>query len=432
MNPSETKGDKLVLQEENRRLQSTVEELSILNEVATAISSAQTVDKIEYQIVKKCIKHLSVEEGAVMLFNEDDLYKPFQTMFRTKNSLLDSLPHTLDAQITNWVLKNKTTLVINNFAQDERFVKSGEVQNILKSLLCAPMFIKGKLLGIIVLFNKTNGEFTDRDQRLLSILATQSAQVIESARLYQQESAFLKLKEEMNLASQIQNNLLPRTSLKLGGYTITGKTIPAKDVGGDFFDYVTLADNKIAIWLGDVSGKGMPAALMMANIHGFLRSRCAVDKDCIKSVTAANEMIFKNSGVDKFATLFYSILDTGTSQLNFVIAGHNNIIHLNGNKEVTVNKSYGIPVGLYQSYNFEEKVITPDSGDLILIYSDGIIEAENDKEEFFGEERLIEILKQPGEIDLQKLTEEIYSELKSFSRNTLQADDQTLLLIKRE
>jgi phosphoserine phosphatase RsbU/P len=427
-----TNDDRQVLLEENRRLQSTVEELSILNEVATTISSAQTIDKIEYIIIKKCIKHLSVEEGVVMLFNEDDFNKPFQTILRTKNSILKSLHHTLDEQITNWILKNKTSLIINNFRDDTRFIKNNATKLSLRSLLCVPMYLKGRLFGIIALFNKITGEFTERDQRLLSILASQSAQVIENARLYEQETTLLKLEGEMSLASQIQNNLLPKEPIKTNGFTIEGKAVPAKDVGGDFFDFVSLPDNKIAVWLGDVAGKGMPAALLMANIQGYLRSRSTVDKNCKNCIDAVNEMMLSNSDDDKYATLFYAILDLETSQMSFVVAGHNNIIHFNKNKEIKIYESFGLPIGIYPTYNFEEKKITLNRGDLVLIYSDGITEAENNKEESFGEERLIDSIKKSYEVNSSNMIEKIYSEVKSFSQDIQRADDQTLLLIGRD
>lgn len=418
------------LEEENRQLRSTIEELSILNDIATAVSSSQSQEQIEKVIIKKCIKHLSVEEGAVMLLNEDDVSKPFQTLIRTKNSLMDSLPFNLDDQIMGWILKNKTSLMINNFKEDKRFYKNVDQEISLKSLLAVPMFVKGKLIGIIVLFNKVKGDFTNDDHRLLSICASQSAQIIESTRLYKQEFDLNRLKEEMQLATDIQKNLLPQSQINFHGYTIIGLTASAKEVGGDFFDFVPISEDKLAVWLGDVSGKGMPAALLMANLQGILRSRSFIDKDCKLCVEFANDTMLKTSDADKFATLFYAILDVKKNQITFASAGDNDLVQLKKNGDLKIYESSNIPIGIYHSYDFKETIVQLEKGDTLLVFSDGITDAENSAEELFGRTRFFDLLKKLNGLPPEELLNNIYSELSVFSQNCPQSDDQTLLIIK--
>ena len=321
------------LLEENQRLHETIEELSVLNDISAAISSSMSLEEIETVLIKKCIKYLMVEEGVVTLLNDTDSEQPVQTLLRKPNSIFESLPNKIDDQVIGWVLKNKTTLMVNNFSEDTRF-KFGDVNDTrLKSLLCAPMFVKGKLIGFVSLINKRIGEFTLNEQRLLSICASQSAQIIENARLYKQESVLIKLIEEMSLAAQIQKNLLPKAPFIFSGYTILGATSPAKDVGGDFYDYISLTKNKAAIWLGDVSGKGIPASLLMATIQGVLRSKSLDSKSCSDTLQFLNEIILRNNDEDKYATLFYSILNFETNELTFVSAAHEKILHFHKNQE---------------------------------------------------------------------------------------------------
>ncbi|MCW8805419.1 MAG: GAF domain-containing protein, partial [Ignavibacteriaceae bacterium] len=164
------------LQEENSRLKVAVEELAILNDIATAITSTQSLEKIVALIVQRCIKHLKVEQGVVMLLDEQDAEKPFQTMIRKQDSSINILPYRFDSQVTGWMLKNKSPLLINDLKGDSRFKFTGETDLPVKALLSVPMSLKGKMIGLLTLFNKKSETgFSTDDQRLLSIIAAQSA-----------------------------------------------------------------------------------------------------------------------------------------------------------------------------------------------------------------------------------------------------------------
>jgi GAF domain-containing protein len=185
------------LDDENRRLRAAVAELSILNDIATTISSAYTLEQLIDLIVKKCIKHLRVEQGAVMLLDSKDASSEFKTMVRKANSSHEVLPFRLDAQLAGWMITHKEPLLINELGNDERF-KLGKRDEIpYRSLLSVPLCLKGRIIGSINVFNKRSEEgFTDADKRLLTIIATQSAQVIENARLSEEEMALRRRGKE--------------------------------------------------------------------------------------------------------------------------------------------------------------------------------------------------------------------------------------------
>ena len=422
--------DLSILRGENERLHKSVQELSILNDISVAVSSVRNFEEIEHLIVRKCIKYLNVEEGVIMLLEEADDSKKFTTMLRTKNSVIESLPYKLDDQLMGWMLKNKTALVINNFAEDNRFNIGKNPDSQIKSLLCVSMLIKSRMIGVITLFNKINAPFSEDDKRLMSICAAQSAQVIENARLYEQESVLEKLQDEMNLAAQIQSNLLPRSPIKINGALITGKTLPAKIVGGDFYDIVALSDGEAAFWIGDISGKGMPAALLMANIQGVLRSRTIMDKNIVDCMSNVNVSMCENSEDDKYATIFYARLNMTATLLSFISAGHNNPILLRKDGDIEIFKTEDIPIGIYPDYHFNEKIVEISSGDTLIVYSDGIIEAINNDEEQFGEQRLLEIIETNRQSEPAQIIEKIFNGVNNFSQNVQQSDDQTLLIIK--
>jgi sigma-B regulation protein RsbU (phosphoserine phosphatase) len=279
------------LKEENRRLKIAIDELSALNDIATAITSNQSVESVIDLIVRKCIKHLKVQQAVVMLLNENDMVNPFHTMIRKQETINNILPFRLDNQLTGWMLKNRSPLLVNNLKEDYRFKFSVKEEFPITTLLSVPMLLKNKMVGLLTVFNKhSDSGFTIEDQRLLSIMAAQSAHIIENARLYEKEQVLIKFQEEMRLAYDIQVNLLPKLKPEISQYQIDGKSIPAKDVGGDYFDFIPLKNNDLVFCLGDISGKGIPAALLMANLQASLRGQTLMDIPCRDCVAFTNNL----------------------------------------------------------------------------------------------------------------------------------------------
>ncbi len=257
--------------EENRRLKIAIDELAALNDIATAITSNQSLEDVIDLIVRKCIKHLKVQQAVVMLLDEKDMVNPFHTMIRKQETINEFLPFRLDTQLTGWMLKNKSPLLVNNFKEDYRFNFIVKEEFPITTLLSVPMLLKNKMIGLLTVFNKhSSSGFTKDDQRLLSIMAAQSAHIIENARLYEKEQVLIKFQEEMRLANDIQVNLLPKSKPQIINYQIDGKSTPAKDVGGDYFDFIPLKNNDLVFCLGDISGKGIPAALFDGKLAGFI------------------------------------------------------------------------------------------------------------------------------------------------------------------
>lgn len=419
--------------EENQRLRTAVEELSALNEIATAITSTQTLEQIVDLIVRKCVKHIKVEQGAVMLLDEKDQDKPFHTMIRKQDSLSNILPYRMDAQLTGWMLKNRNPLIVNDLTTDSRFKFMVDKNFPISSLLSVPMMVKGKMIGLLTVFNKkSEAGFTTGDQRLLGIIAAQSAHVIENARLYHEEQSLIRLQEEMRLAYEIQVDLLPKEQPVLPGYQIAGKSIPSKEVGGDYFDFIPSGDNRLAFCLGDISGKGIPAALLMANLQATLRGQTLLGNNSKSCVSFANEMLYQNSAPNKFATLFYGIIDSSKNELSYCNGGHNNPFFFSHDNKLTPLDKGGLIVGIMPSVIYEEDTIPFNSGDLLVIFSDGITEAMNNTEEEFGEQRLIDVILQNKNEPAKDLIEIIIKKVQEFSGIQSQMDDITLVIIKRK
>jgi sigma-B regulation protein RsbU (phosphoserine phosphatase) len=420
------------LKEENLRLRMAVEELSILNEIATAISSTLDLDRVVDLIVQKCVKHLKVEQGAVWLLNDKEQGTPLHTMVRKLDSVASGLPFRLDAQVTGWMLKHQKPLVVNDFLNDDRFQITKNDNVSIRSLLAVPLTQKGKMIGILTVFNKRGAEqFTEDDRRLLTIIAAQSAQVIEGARLYLEEQQYLRMQQDMNLAKEIQLNLLPKEAPQIKGYDAFGISIPAKDVGGDYYDFIPIQDDKMAICLGDVSGKGMPAALLMANLQATLRGQTITSNCARECLERSNQLLYHSTDTEKYATLFYGILNIHENILCFSNAGHNNPFLISGDGKIQRLKTIGIPLGFLEKFEFSEHSVKLNEGDTLVLFSDGISEAMNSYEEEFEEERLLKVILESRHLSTHKLIDLIVKAVKEHAGDAPQTDDMTLLVVKR-
>lgn len=422
------------LEKENLRLRVAVEELSILNEIAITISSAHSLDRVVELIVQKCIKHIKVEQGAVMLLEEESQDSPFRTMVRQADASTMSriLPFRLDTQLTGWMLKNQKPLVINDFDKDDRFQK-GELENFsIHSLLSVPLRLKGKMIGLLSVFNKKiPGGFSDDDQRLLSIISAQSAQVIDNARLHEEEKTFLMMQEQMRLARDIQMRLLPESPPEIEGYEISGISVAAQEVGGDYYDFIPFGKDRLAICLGDVSGKGIPAAMLMSNLQATLRSQTISNVSPKECMNRSNTLIFHSTDFQKFATVFYGILDFKKHELVYTNGGHDDPILFTEEKPQRLSVG-GTVLGFVEEFVYTEDNTSLKPGDFFIIYSDGITEAMNVQEEEFGEERLINVIQESKNSTPKDLVKKILDAVSTHVGKAPQMDDMTLVIVKRK
>jgi len=429
--PPASKNEDDRLSKENLRLKSAVEELSILNDIATAIASTQSLDQITNLIVKKCVKHLKAEQGSIQLVDEKDFVNPFHTMIRVRDSQNKIDAIRFDEQITSWMIINKKPLLINEFKSEEKITLEENTILKIRSALSVPLIIKGKMIGILSLFNKESVEgFNESDQRLLSIIAGQSANVIENSRLFDEEKKLIQIQEEIRVARNIQQNLLPKEIPSINGYDLYAINIPAQEVGGDYYDFIKVSENKTAIALGDVSGKGLPAAMLVANLQATLRGQllfCDCAKDCIKR---ANNLLQKSTDMSKFVTLFFGIIDTEKNTITYCNAGHNVPVFIQQGKNIKLDKG-GMILSWKENYEYDEEEVLFEKGSTLVVFSDGITEAMNEAEEQYGDERLFDLIEKESALDSKQLATEILSDVKKFTGDVSQADDITLLIIKR-
>ncbi len=419
-----------VLKEENLRLRRAVEELSILNDLGRAIGASLNSQDIMQTIIRRSLKAANAEQGVITLVDRREEQPTGVTLVRTMMSSSDHTQFHLNQNLVGWMQLNKKPLISDDVRNDDRF-RGVQWDAEIRSLLCVPLMVKSELTGVLAVFNKKGAKtFTDDDQRLLAILASQSAQIVENARLYEAEREFVKMQEEVRLAAKIQSDLLPRTAPSLPGYEIAGKNIPAQVVGGDYFDFIPLDDHRVAVCLADVSGKGLPASLLMSNTQATIRSQSLVNATPSECLTRANILLYRTTSPEKFVTLFYGILNTKTHEFTYSNAGHDSPYFMSSSKFQRLEKG-GTVLGVIEPFDYEQDAVTLASPDTIVIYSDGITESFNESDEPFGEGRIEAVLLQHQKAPASAIVEEIINAAKKFAGRRQQADDMTVVVIKR-
>lgn len=291
--------------------------------------------------------------------------------------------------------------------------------------------VKSELNGILTLYNKKGSAgFEQEDARLLAIIATQSAQIVEATRLYEQEKQLNKIREQVALAAEVQQHLLPKSLPDIPGYEIAGSSIAAQEIGGDYYDAIAAGDNRFAICLGDVSGKGIPASLLMANVQAMIRILALFDLPPHVSMQHANGFLFDSTSTEKFVTFFHSVLDCASGTLDFCNAGHNPplLVSASGCERL---RTRNIVLGILRDYDFRTESARLESGDVLVIYSDGVTEAVNQFEDEFGEEKLLTLVQQHRFDSAEAIRDSILSAVKRHTGDLPPHDDVTLVVLKK-
>jgi phosphoserine phosphatase RsbU/P len=315
-------------------------------------------------------------------------------------------------------------------------VSASDKEKILRAgiALAVPMFMQGRLIGTIMVGPKMSGKvYSQEDIDLLSTVGGQAAIAIENARLHESEIEKKRIEEEMALARKIQQGLLPKGNPPLKGLDIAGVSIPALTVGGDYFDYIPLGTHQLLVVVGDVSGKGMSAALYMSKIQGMIQIIAPMYRDPKEILIQVNRQIYESLERRSFITMIIALFDLETKEVRICRAGHNKaLIGVNGTLEYL--KGGGIGLGLERGPVFEqelEEVKQPlNNNSIFVFYSDGLTEAMNAGMSQFGEEAVFDIVKQKRGLGAREIQHTILKSVEDFRGAAEQNDDLTVVVVK--
>jgi PAS domain S-box-containing protein len=240
-----------------------------------------------------------------------------------------------------------------------------------------------------------------------------------------------RMQEELRLAREIQAGLGPKQDISIKGYDIARKSIPSLEVSGDYYDFIEIDQERTAICLGDISGKGMPAALLMSNLQAAIRGYTYLDSDITHCIQFTNKLLYYNTSPDKFATFFYGILSHNQHRLQFINAGHDPPLLFSPNKQLKKLTQENLILGFLENFEFKADSLDIKSGQVLVLFSDGITEAMNKHEEEFGEKRLIEIIGNNLDKRAAIIADKIIESVQQYIGSIPQMDDITLLVLKR-
>jgi len=265
----------------------------------------------------------------------------------------------------------------------------------------------------------------------LTPLASVAAMRVENARLAEEQLERERLERELQVASEIQQRFQPASAPQVTGYELQGISFPCYEIGGDYYDFIQRSDGRMVVALGDVSGKGTAAALLMSSLHAAVHAQVDTHDSLVKTIGAVNRYLVESIPPNRFVTLFYAELDPKSGGLAFLNAGHNPplIVHAGGTMEQLA--SGGLPLGIMADADFREGRTRLYPGDVLVIYSDGVSEAVNPGGEEFGPTRLYETVARNLDSSAAGIRDRIEAALTKFCQGTPAADDITLVIVKR-
>jgi phosphoserine phosphatase RsbU/P len=294
-----------------------------------------------------------------------------------------------------------------------------------------PMEVQGELRGVLLVGAPLQRAVDSEDIDYLCSLANLAVTSLENARLLEEMIEKKRMEEDLRIAAQIQRGLLPETLPTIAGYEIAARTIPSQQVGGDCYDVIDLDNGRVLVSIADVSGKGTPASLLMANVQAALRTLAPIDLPLPDLVSRINEVIYQNTAVDKFITAFFGVLDTRTGELVYVNAGHNHP-YVFSEAGVVPLDSGGLILGVMPTLiPYEQGRVRVEPGDLVVLYTDGVSECLDPDRQEYGEQRLQSLFVESREISAEDAIELTHRDLLRFARGAQQSDDITLVVLRR-
>jgi serine phosphatase RsbU (regulator of sigma subunit) len=303
------------------------------------------------------------------------------------------------------------------------------------SLLCAPLKTEQRVLGVILLMGEPPINFTARDLKLLNTVALQAGPAIEMARLYQIAHVQGRMERELQMAYEVQASLIPAESPSIPeeGWEFAGRWRPARELSGDYYDFIPLGQGTYGLVIADVADKGMPSALFMVNTRSALRTAVDQANSPAAAISGANRLVSQEATDGLFVTLIYGQLNSRSGSLTYVNAGHNPALHYHANNGTLTNlPRTGMPLGILPGANYTQQDIQIQSGDTIILYTDGVTEAMNLVNEEFGMERLRAVIFDHYSDSAEAMATAIETAVNQFTNSAPPFDDFTLMIIRRQ
>ncbi|HKY31894.1 MAG TPA: SpoIIE family protein phosphatase [Candidatus Polarisedimenticolia bacterium] len=405
--------------------------MAVLTRAGMELINYKPLEEVFETIMDLVFEAIPAERGFLMLLEGDARELVSKVVRDLKKSYGGTI--SLSRSIARSVVENRQSVLTSDAQADERFrMKESIVLQGIHSAMCVPLWNNREVIGLIYVDTLNAAKtFNPEDLKLLTLLANIAAVKIENARLFEDTLARQRMEKELQQAAEIQRKLLPVGTPLFPGYDVSGYNDPCREVGGDYFDFIERSPGRMGFAIGDVSGKGMGAALLMATVRASFRAHIEVPCTLQSLIASLNATILQSANSNNFVSFFYGEVDGSTGRLEYVNAGHNPPMLVRSSGEVERLKANGLILGVFPGAKHGTAEATLSPGDILVAFSDGVTESQNQAGEEFGEERLIELITRERGRPAAQLQEMVSAALKGFAGLEPQYDDVTLLVIRR-
>ncbi len=407
------------LQTVNRRLDSKVQQLNTLFELSKEFSGVLEREQILRFFTLTLMGQIGTNRFALCLKNQEMITSRVAMAFSAEDRQL------LFRDITEPVL-------VNELLRRKKFAKAMKLCLHEKIAAIIPLHAQNTVCGLLCVGERLNGvPYTREDLEFLYSLGALALISTENARLFQEALRKKQMEDELAIAREIQQNLLPRDIPPIPGFEFTALNVSSQEVGGDYYDIIQVEPQSFIIAIGDVSGKGTPASLLMANVQATIRALAPFGLTLAEATGRVNDIITKNTGNEKFITFFWGILEPGSRTFRYVNAGHNPpyVLRADGRREQLTEG--GLILGVMPTVvPYREGRITLEPGDAVLLYTDGVSEAMNASHEDYGDECLEAFLSTLKHASASDIVDSLRNELTAYTANAPQSDDITIVVLR--
>ena len=417
---------------ENARLYTRVarqaQTLAVLNEIAREVTSILDLDPLLERIGELLRRLIDYQMFSILLLNEREQVLEIQYSVRfghPVSTAAEKVP--IDRGLVGTAVRERRLIHAGDVRKDARYFM---VNPETRSEMAVPLLYKGKVVGVLDLEHVRVNYFNDDHQRTLVTLASQIAVAIENARLYQRVTQQeQRLEHDLDMARDVQLRLLPPTPSRKPHAEFATRFLPARTIGGDLYDFLTYDDNCIGIAMGDVSGKAAPAALYAALISGIMRAATSQMLSPADMLKQLNDSLQERKMDAQYVTMLFAVWNDEKQTLQIANAGAVQPLFCRAGQVETV-EAEGFPLGMFKDVSYEEFTLSTRPGDAIVFFSDGIVDAVNENEEMFGNERLIALVTSQLTNSAEGMVDAIYKELSAFQGGVERFDDETVVVLK--
>jgi phosphoserine phosphatase RsbU/P len=411
-----------------RELKREALEKNMLYEVGISMSSSLDLDEVLHKILDALKRVVPFDAGGVFLIDPEE--NKIKSLYIVGYDPIEDEKVQLKVGqgLIGHAAKTGEPVIVPDVSVDPRYV---DAHPGTRSEVVAPIKVNERVIGVFNLESNQIDAFSKRELKLLSAFASQAAISVERARLHERTLNAKKLEEQLNIARAIQQSFLPQRDPAIAGYDVTGRNVSSGEVGGDYYDFISIVGNHTGVVIGDVSGKGIPAALIMASFRASLiaeiRNNYSIRTICAK----VNSLLWESLDPGNYVTAVYGVLDSRNHILTFSNCGHNPPVMLRANGTVELMRDGGPVLGVAKDSVYEERALVVQPGDLVVMYTDGVTEVFDEKGQEFGIDRLVQVIKANRTKPAHDIQDVIYKAVMAFCSPDHIFDDLTMVIIKR-